>query len=64
VLLAATTTDRPNPTSARARIAALLGSGEVEVEVAQVFDLADAAKAHEAGETGRTRGKLVLRVGA
>lgn len=50
--------------AAMARIAALLGSGEVEVEVAQVFDLADAAKAHEAGETGRTRGKLVLRVGA
>jgi len=27
-----------------------------------VYDLADAARAHEALETGHTRGKMVLRV--
>jgi NADPH:quinone reductase-like Zn-dependent oxidoreductase len=49
--------------AAMAAIAELLGDGRVKVEVGEVFDLADVAKAHEAGETGRARGKLVLRVG-
>jgi NADPH:quinone reductase-like Zn-dependent oxidoreductase len=31
--------------------------------VAETFPLADAARAHERGETGRTQGKLVLTVG-
>lgn len=48
--------------AAMASIAALLGSGAIEVEVVEVFDLEDVAKAHAAGESGRTRGKLVLRV--
>jgi len=43
-------------------IADTLARHEVEVVVAEVFDLADAARAHESGETGRTRGKIVLRV--
>ncbi|MFI1393637.1 NADP-dependent oxidoreductase [Streptomyces sp. NPDC020681] len=47
---------------ALARIASLIDKGEVRVEVEDVLPLADAAEAHRRGETGRTRGKLVLRV--
>ncbi|MEU1624199.1 NADP-dependent oxidoreductase [Streptomyces sp. NPDC020096] len=50
--------------AALARIAELIDAGEVAVEVADVFPLELAGKAHEQGETGRTRGKLVLRVTA
>ena len=45
-----------------AQIADLLERGDVEVVVDEVFALEDAAAAHEKIETGRTRGKLVLRV--
>jgi len=48
--------------AALARIGALIDAGDVIVEVEDVFDLADAAQAHTRGESGRTRGKLVLRV--
>lgn len=48
--------------AALARIAALAAAGELQVEVAQVFPLEAAAEAHAQGETGRTRGKLVLDV--
>ncbi|WP_086821272.1 NADP-dependent oxidoreductase [Allokutzneria sp. NRRL B-24872] len=41
-------------------IAALVDKGELRPVVAETFPLVDAAKAHEAGETGRTAGKLVL----
>ncbi|WP_203580308.1 NADP-dependent oxidoreductase [Microbacterium hibisci] len=47
---------------ALATIARLLDSGSVQVYIEQVFDLADAADAHRAIETGHTRGKVVLRV--
>lgn len=43
-------------------IASLIEAGEIDVEVEEVFDLADAAKAHVHGQAGHTRGKLVLRV--
>ena len=43
-------------------ISRLLQSGDVKVFVDQVFDLADAADAHRALETGHTRGKIVLKV--
>lgn len=43
-------------------IARLIDAGAVAAEVDEVFPLADAAEAHRRGETGRTRGKLVLRV--
>ena len=43
-------------------IASLIEKGEVRVEIEKTFDLADAAAAHQQGESGRTRGKLVLRV--
>ncbi|MEV6631793.1 zinc-binding dehydrogenase [Actinoplanes sp. NPDC051470] len=43
-------------------IAALIDAGAVAAEVDEVFPLADTAEAHRRGETGRTRGKLVLRV--
>ncbi|WP_369199699.1 NADP-dependent oxidoreductase [Streptomyces sp. PU-14G] len=41
-------------------IAGLVESGRLRAEIAGTFPLADAAKAHEVGETGRTTGKLVL----
>ncbi|WSU53420.1 NADP-dependent oxidoreductase [Streptomyces sp. NBC_01092] len=44
------------------RIAHLIDSGEVSVEVEEVFPLEQAAQAHTRGESDRTRGKLVLRV--
>ncbi|MGW0549026.1 NADP-dependent oxidoreductase [Streptomyces altiplanensis] len=43
-------------------IARLIGSGALSVEVEEVFLLEDAAAAHRHIESGRTRGKLVLRV--
>jgi NADPH2:quinone reductase len=43
-------------------LTALFDAGKLTVEVAQVFDLADAADAHRASETGHTRGKVVVRV--
>ncbi|MFS7875588.1 MULTISPECIES: NADP-dependent oxidoreductase [Streptomyces] len=45
-------------------IAGLIDQGAVEVEVADVFPLEEAARAHRQGEDGHTRGKLVLRTGA
>jgi NADPH:quinone reductase-like Zn-dependent oxidoreductase len=47
---------------ALATVARLLDSGAVQVYIDKVFDLADAAAAHEALEEGHTRGKIVLRV--
>ncbi|WP_434453167.1 NADP-dependent oxidoreductase [Lentzea sp. E54] len=44
------------------RIAELIDSGDVVVEVAETFPLEQVAAAHERGESNRTRGKLVLRV--
>ena len=44
-------------------VAALAETGRLRPVVAGTFALADAAKAHEAGETGRTAGKLVLDLG-
>ena len=43
-------------------ISRLLDSGDVRVFVDQVFDLDRAGEAHEALETGHTRGKVVLKV--
>ncbi|WP_031224066.1 NADP-dependent oxidoreductase [Streptomyces roseochromogenus] len=43
-------------------IAELAGSGKLKATIAGTFPLADAAKAHEVGDTGRTTGKLVLLV--
>jgi NADPH:quinone reductase-like Zn-dependent oxidoreductase len=40
----------------------LVDAGKLRVEVAEVLPLAEAARAHELGETKRTTGKLVLRV--
>ncbi|WP_206337768.1 NADP-dependent oxidoreductase [Streptomyces sp. WAC 06738] len=47
---------------AMGRIGGLIDTGEVSVEVEDVMPLAQAAEAHRRAETGRTRGKLVLRV--
>ncbi|MET7685311.1 NADP-dependent oxidoreductase [Streptomyces sp. NPDC005423] len=43
-------------------IAALIDSGEVRVEVEETFPLDQAGLAHDRGDAGRTRGKLVLTV--
>ena len=44
-------------------LARLVSRGALRPHVAATFPLADAGRAHEAGETGRTQGKLVLTVG-
>ncbi|MEV5760692.1 NADP-dependent oxidoreductase [Streptomyces tendae] len=41
-------------------IARLVESGKLQATIAQTFPLAEAARAHAEGETGRTTGKLVL----
>jgi NADPH:quinone reductase-like Zn-dependent oxidoreductase len=43
-------------------IAELAESGRLKATIAGTFPLADAAKAHALGETGRTTGKMVLLV--
>jgi NADPH:quinone reductase-like Zn-dependent oxidoreductase len=43
-------------------LAALTEAGRLRVEIDTVLPLAEAAKAHEIGERGRTRGKIVLTV--
>jgi NADPH2:quinone reductase len=43
-------------------LTALFDAGRLSVEIARVFDLADAADAHRASETGHIRGKVVVRV--
>ncbi|MYT73904.1 MULTISPECIES: NADP-dependent oxidoreductase [unclassified Streptomyces] len=43
-------------------VAGLVEAGKLTVHVSETYPLADAAKAHEAGETGRVTGKLVLTV--
>jgi len=48
--------------STLAVVSRLLESGDVKVFVDQVFPLDEASKAHEALETGHTRGKIVLTV--
>ncbi|MFF1674799.1 NADP-dependent oxidoreductase [Streptomyces sp. NPDC058256] len=44
-------------------IAELVEAGKLRAAIAGTFPLADAAKAHALGDTGRTTGKLVLIVG-
>lgn len=43
-------------------IAGLIDAGDVAVEVEETFPLDQAGAAHARGETGRSRGKLVLTV--
>ncbi|MFI0977863.1 NADP-dependent oxidoreductase [Streptomyces sp. NPDC021093] len=43
-------------------VARLAADGRLRAEIAGTFELADAAKAHALGATGRTAGKLVLTV--
>ncbi|MER6571837.1 NADP-dependent oxidoreductase [Streptomyces sp. NPDC001093] len=44
------------------KVAELAESGKLKATIAGTFPLAEAAKAHEVGDTGRTTGKLVLLV--
>jgi NADPH:quinone reductase-like Zn-dependent oxidoreductase len=53
----------PNPAQL-ARIAELVASGDVRVEIAETMPLADVRRAHELSEGGHVRGKLVLTVAA
>jgi len=46
-----------------ARVAELVASGEVRVEIAEVLPLSEVRRAHELSESGHVRGKLVLTVG-
>ncbi|MEV0210321.1 NADP-dependent oxidoreductase [Streptomyces sp. NPDC050788] len=43
-----------------ARIAALLANGRIRIHVEAALPFAEAAKAHELGEAGRAKGRLVL----
>lgn len=43
-------------------LAELIDAGRVRVDVAELFDLADAAAAHEASQSQHVRGKVVVRV--
>jgi NADPH:quinone reductase-like Zn-dependent oxidoreductase len=45
-----------------AEIAALIDAGHVRTHVSATFPLSEAAKAQELSKTGRTRGKIVLRI--
>jgi NADPH:quinone reductase-like Zn-dependent oxidoreductase len=50
-----------NPKSEQlARIAELVASGDVRVEIAEAMPLADVKRTHELSESGHVRGKLVL----
>jgi NADPH:quinone reductase-like Zn-dependent oxidoreductase len=52
-----------SPSSEQLRqIAELVAADEVRVEIAQTLPLADVRRAHELSESGRTRGKIVLKV--
>ena len=43
-------------------IAILIDNGHVRPEIAEVYPLREADKAHRANESGHTRGKIVLEV--
>jgi NADPH:quinone reductase-like Zn-dependent oxidoreductase len=51
----------PNPDHL-ARVAELVASGEVRMEISEVLPLSEAQRAHELSESGHTRGKIVLTV--
>ena len=52
-----------SPHAARlAEMAALIDAGRLTVAIDSEFPLADAAAAHARSETGRARGKVILRV--
>jgi len=44
-----------------ARIAELIASGELRVEISHELALAEAQRAHELSESGHVRGKIILR---
>ena len=47
-----------------ARVAELVAAGEVRVEIAETLPLTEVQRAHEHSESGHTRGKIILMVGA
>jgi NADPH:quinone reductase-like Zn-dependent oxidoreductase len=52
---------RPNPEQLT-RIAGLIEAGEVRVEIAEIFKLADVQRAHTLSESGHVRGKIILSI--
>jgi NADPH:quinone reductase-like Zn-dependent oxidoreductase len=52
---------QPNPSQLN-EIAALVDAGKVKPNIDAAFPLAEAAKAHELGQTNHVRGKIVLQV--
>jgi NADPH:quinone reductase-like Zn-dependent oxidoreductase len=54
---------QPNPDEL-ARVADLIASGEVRVEIQEVLPITEVQRAHELSEAGHVRGKLVLSLGA
>jgi NADPH:quinone reductase-like Zn-dependent oxidoreductase len=46
-----------------ARIAEVVATGDVRVEIAEVMPLSEVQRAHELSESGHTRGKIILTVG-
>jgi NADPH:quinone reductase-like Zn-dependent oxidoreductase len=53
----------PSPDELR-RIADLIASGDVDVEIAEVIPISEIQRAHEVSQSGHVRGKLVLSVSA
>jgi NADPH:quinone reductase-like Zn-dependent oxidoreductase len=47
-----------------ARIAEMVASGEVHVEISELLPLSEVRRAHELSESGHVRGKIVLTVGS
>jgi NADPH:quinone reductase-like Zn-dependent oxidoreductase len=45
-----------------ARLAEHVAAGHLRTHVSQVFSMADAARAHDRIDSGRTRGKLIIRI--
>jgi NADPH:quinone reductase-like Zn-dependent oxidoreductase len=46
-----------------ARIGELVATGEVRVEIAEVFPLHEVPRAHARSESGHVRGKIILEIG-
>ena len=46
------------------RVGELVAGGEVRLELAEVLPLSEVQQAHQLSESGHTRGKIVLTVGA
>lgn len=46
------------------RVADMIATGDVRVEMAEVLPLDEIQRAHELSESGHTRGKIILNIGS